>query len=87
VLSAYIVVCVSVILLRYRNPEMERPFKTPLMPLTPLISIVFSAVLIASLPVSTWVRFAIWMAIGLVVYFAYSRRHSRLASSEADVGS
>jgi basic amino acid/polyamine antiporter, APA family len=87
VLSAYIVVCVSVILLRYRNPEMERPFKTPLMPLTPLISIVFSAVLIASLPASTWVRFAIWMAFGLVVYFAYSRRHSRLASSEADVGS
>jgi basic amino acid/polyamine antiporter, APA family len=87
VLSAYIIVCASLILLRRSNPEMERPFRTPLMPLTPLISIVFSAVLIASLPASTWVRFAIWMVIGLVVYFAYGRSHSRLASSETDIGS
>jgi APA family basic amino acid/polyamine antiporter len=87
VLSAYIIVCASIILLRRRNPEIERPFRAPLMPLTPLISIVFSAVLIASLPTTTWVRFAIWMAIGLIVYFAYSRRHSRLASSEVDIDS
>jgi basic amino acid/polyamine antiporter, APA family len=87
VLSAYIVVCGSIILLRRRNPEIERPFRAPLMPLTPIISIVFSAVLIASLPTTTWVRFGIWMAIGLIVYFAYGRRHSRLASSEADIDS
>jgi basic amino acid/polyamine antiporter, APA family len=87
VLSAYIIVCASIILLRRRNPEIERPFRAPLVPLTPIISIVFSAVLIASLPTTTWVRFGIWMAIGLIVYFAYSRRHSRLASSEVDVDS
>jgi APA family basic amino acid/polyamine antiporter len=87
VLSAYIIVCASIIVLRRRNPEMERPFRTPLVPLTPIISIVFSAVLIASLPITTWVRFGIWMAIGLILYFGYSRRHSRLASSEADMDS
>ena len=84
-LSSSIVVCVAVWILRWRSPELERGFRTPLVPLVPIIGIVVSLIPIASLPSVTWVRFAIWIAIGVVIYFAYSRRHSRLAT-ERDTG-
>jgi basic amino acid/polyamine antiporter, APA family len=84
-LSSFIVVCAAVWILRWRSPELERGFRTPLVPLVPIIGIVVSLILIASLPSVTWVRFAIWIAIGVVIYFAYSRRHSRLAT-ERDTG-
>ena len=79
-LTAFTVVCAAVWILRRRSPELERGFRTPLVPLVPIIGIVVSLILIASLPPVTWVRFAIWMAIGVVIYFAYSRRNSRLAT-------
>ena len=72
-------------ILRYRSPEIPRTFRTPLMPITPIVGIIFCVALIASLPPSTWVRFAIWLAIGLVIYFLYGIRKSRLAT-ERDVG-
>lgn len=76
ILMAFIVVCISVIVLRRTRPEAPRSFKLPLMPVIPLIGIGFSAYLIWSLPWETWVRFAGWLVVGLIVYFAYSRKHS-----------
>ncbi len=61
---------------------MERSFRAPLVPLVPIIGIVVSLVLIASLPSAPWMRFAVWMVIGIVIYFAYGRRHSRLATED-----
>jgi basic amino acid/polyamine antiporter, APA family len=77
-LSAFIIVCASIIILRRSRPELKRGFKTPAVPIVPLIGIAFSAWLIASLQPLTWLRFVIWMAIGLVIYFSYGIRHSRL---------
>ncbi|NKY84062.1 amino acid permease [Nocardia veterana] len=83
ILLAFIVVCVAVIVLRYRRPELPRTFRTPGMPVVPLVGIGFSIWLITHLEPVTWLRFAIWFAIGAVVYLAYSRRHSLLAAPAA----
>jgi basic amino acid/polyamine antiporter, APA family len=81
-LSAFIVICSSVIILRYKQPHLERTFRTPLVPIIPLIGIVFSFWLILSLPPITWWRFLIWLVIGLVIYFTYGIRNSRLAKGD-----
>jgi basic amino acid/polyamine antiporter, APA family len=78
-LSAFIVICASIMVLRHRQPEIKRAFRTPWVPFVPLVGIGFSAWLISQLPPITWERFAIWMVIGLVVYFGYGLRHSKLA--------
>ncbi|MEV4091663.1 amino acid permease [Streptosporangium saharense] len=82
ILLAFVVVCASVIVLRYRRPDLPRTFRCPGMPFVPAIGILFSLWLITFLQWQTWVRFAVWFAIGLVVYFAYSYRHSALATDE-----
>ena len=79
VLAAFIVICASILLLRRRRPELPRAFRTPWVPLIPIIGIVFSIWLISGLPVQTYERFGIWLLIGLLVYFGYGIRHSRLA--------
>jgi basic amino acid/polyamine antiporter, APA family len=84
ILLAFVVVCVAVIVLRYRRPELPRTFKTPGMPVVPAIGVVFSIWLITFLKPETWERFAIWFVIGLIVYFAYSRRNSVLNRSIAE---
>ncbi|KUN04854.1 amino acid permease [Streptomyces yokosukanensis] len=81
-LFAFIVVAISVIILRRTRPDLHRAFKTPLVPLVPVLSVLASLWLMLNLPAETWLRFAVWMAIGLVVYFLYSRSHSRLAQGE-----
>ncbi|MGY3568248.1 amino acid permease [Sinomonas sp. RB5] len=78
ILSAFVVVCLAVIVLRYRSPEIPRSFRTPWMPVVPAIGVLFSLWLIISLPWETWVRFAVWLVVGLAIYFSYSRRHSLL---------
>jgi len=78
VLSAFIVICASVILLRIRKPDLPRTFRTPLVPWIPLIGIGFSIWLLSELALITWMVFVIWVAIGLVVYFGYGMRHSKL---------
>ncbi|MGW1544892.1 amino acid permease [Streptomyces sp. NPDC002309] len=79
ILLAFVVVCVAVIVLRYRQPELPRTFRTPWMPYVPAVGVLFSIWLITFLQWQTWVRFAVWFALGLVVYFAYSYRKSKLA--------
>jgi len=77
-LAAFTFVCSGALILRIRYPELPRPFKTPLFPLLPILGIISCLYLMINLPIFTWVRFIVWFLIGLVVYFSYSRQHSRL---------
>jgi APA family basic amino acid/polyamine antiporter len=77
-LLAFVIVCAGVWILRVRSPEIPRAFKTPLVPLVPLLGILSCFGLMAALPKDTWYRLLIWLAIGLVVYFMYSRSHSHI---------
>jgi len=77
-LFAFVLVSVGVVLLRKTRPEVERKFRTPGVPFTPLITVVFCFYLMASLPGVTWVRFGAWLLAGLAIYFMYGFRHSKL---------
>jgi len=77
-LSAFLLVCAGVLLLRWRDPDRPRPFRTPFLPLVPILGILACLYLILGLPATAWLRFAVWFAVGLTVYFAYGWRHSRL---------
>ncbi|MGW0283409.1 amino acid permease [Streptomyces sp. NPDC003236] len=79
ILLAFVVVCTAVIVLRYRQPDLPRGFRTPWMPFVPALGVVFSIWLITFLQWQTWVRFAVWFLIGCVIYFGYSYRRSVLA--------
>ncbi len=78
-LLAFVIVCGAVMLLRYREPNLHRPFKTPLVWFTAPAGMIFCFYLMSALPWRTWERLFIWLAIGLVIYFAYGRKHSKLA--------
>lgn len=78
ILMAFVVVCAAVIVLRRTRPDEPRSFRLPFMPVVPIVGILFSGWLILSLPWETWARFGVWLLIGLVVYFGYSRKHSKL---------
>ncbi len=77
-LLAFIIVCAGVWVLRKRSPEVPRPFRAPWMPLTPILGIAFALLMMASLPLDTWLRLVIWLIVGLVIYFSYSRKHSKV---------
>jgi APA family basic amino acid/polyamine antiporter len=77
-LFAFFLVCVGIIILRYKDPDRERPFRVPFGILLPLLGAISCVGLAIYLPPSSWMRFFIWLAIGMVVYFAYGYRHSRL---------
>jgi APA family basic amino acid/polyamine antiporter len=77
-LFAFVLVSVGVVILRKTRPEVERKFKTPGVPITPLITVAFCFYLMASLPGVTWVRFGAWLAAGLLIYFLYGFRHSKI---------
>ena len=79
-LFAFVVVSAGVLLLRYKRPELHRPFRTPLVPLVPILGILVCGYLMYGLPPDTWLRLLVWLALGLVIYFAYGRTHSRLAA-------
>ncbi len=80
-LAAFVLVCLGVIVLRITKPDMERPFRTPFSPLFPVLGMLSCGALMAFLPAITWLRFVIWLVIGLIVYFSYSMNHSKLAKS------
>jgi len=78
-LSAFILVCAGVIVLHYKDPNRPRPFRTPLVPLVPALGILSCLYLMTGLPGTAWVRFGVWLVIGLLLYWAYGFRNSRLA--------
>jgi len=79
-LFAFVLVCIGIMILRYKDPGRRRPFRTPLVPLIPILGIVVCVYLMSGLPFPTWIRFGVWLLIGLVIYFLYGYRKSRLAS-------
>ena len=77
-LLAFVIVCASVLILRIKKPDLHRPFKTPWVPFVPIMGIAICLSQMVALPLDTWLRLIIWMAIGLAIYFLYGYRHSRL---------
>jgi basic amino acid/polyamine antiporter, APA family len=77
-LLAFLIVCIGVLFLRYRHPEIPRAFRTPWVPFVPVAGALITLVQMVFLPVDTWLRLIIWMAVGMVIYWTYGRRHSRL---------
>jgi APA family basic amino acid/polyamine antiporter len=84
-LFAFVLVCLGVIILRRKNADRPRPFRVPFVPLFPILGVLFCGVLMLSLPIETWIRFFVWLAIGLCIYFFYGVWHSKLRSG-VDVG-
>jgi basic amino acid/polyamine antiporter, APA family len=82
-LLAFVLVSIGIIVLRRQQPNLPRPFRTPLVPLIPILGILICGVQILSLPMDTKLRLVIWLAIGFVVYFAYGKQNSKLARAEA----
>ena len=86
-LLAFVLVCIGVVMLRRTAPELERPFRTPLVPTVPILGAVICLAQMVGLPIQTWYRLLIWLVTGLVIYFAYSRRRAyavRFARVEAE---
>jgi basic amino acid/polyamine antiporter, APA family len=83
-LFAFIIVCAGVWLLRHTVPEAERPFRTPWVPVVPLLGMLICLFMMVLLPIDTWIRLAAWLGIGLVIYVAYGRRHSRIRNSTSN---
>jgi APA family basic amino acid/polyamine antiporter len=81
-LLAFIIVCIAVMVLRNTNPEQARPFRTPWVPIVPLLGIGFNGYMMYKLGWVNWARLIIWLIIGLVVYFTYSRYHSKVQNSQ-----
>jgi APA family basic amino acid/polyamine antiporter len=79
-LFAFVLVNVGVIILRRTRPEMPRPYRVPWSPVLPVLGVLFAVYLMSDLPLSTWIRFVAWLALGLAIYFLYGYRHSRLRS-------
>jgi len=83
-LFAFFVVSVAVIVLRRTKPKMKRPFRVPQVPILPVLSAVFCVGLMTNLALETWLRFLVWLVLGLAIYFFYGRSHSRLAQQEKE---
>ncbi len=85
-LLAFVIVCVSVMVLRYTRPKLHRPFKTPFMPFVPIMGTLVALVQMVSLPRDTWLRLLIWMFIGFIIYAIYGERHARKKPTRPDDG-
>ena len=77
-LLAFVIVCAAILVLRKTNPGQPRPFRTPWVPLVPWLGIAFNGYMMYKLGWINWLRLTVWLVIGLVIYFTYSRHHSRL---------
>lgn len=86
-LLAFVMVCLGVMILRRIAPNAHRPFRTPWVPVVPLMGVICCSVMMFSLPGDTWIRLAVWTALGLVVYFAYGARHSKLRETRGNLES
>ena len=78
-LLAFVIVCAAVLIMRRTHPDVPRPFRAPLVPLTPILGIITCLILMFSLPPENWLRLFIWLLIGFVIYFSYGARHSVMA--------
>ena len=77
-LLAFTIVCLGVWVIRVRQPELKRPFRTPLVPLVPICGMVVSVALMVSLDAPAWIGFGSWLIVGQIIYFSYSRKHSKV---------
>lgn len=80
-LSAFVFVSIGVIVLRKTQPDLPRSFRVPWVPLVPILAALFCLILMFQLPLITWIRFVVWLVIGLIIYFGYGIRHSVLGKS------
>ncbi|MEP6492352.1 MAG: amino acid permease [bacterium] len=85
-LLAFVIVCVGVMVLRYARPNIPRPFRTPLVPIVPILGIAICGYMMYTLPHDTWLRLLVWMALGLIIYFFYGLRHSRVGQDPSLAG-
>jgi len=83
-LLAFVLVCGGVWMLRHTRPDLERPFKTPWVPVVPILGILTCLGLMATLPLDTWIRLLVWLVIGFAIYFAYGRKHSFLTAKDVE---
>jgi APA family basic amino acid/polyamine antiporter len=81
-LLAFVMVCLGIIILRKQQPDIERPFKTPFVPLVPILGILTCVLMMVSLPFDTWLRLIVWLAIGFVIYFFYGKKNSKLSREQ-----
>jgi amino acid transporter len=81
-LFAFVIVCGGVWIMRRTQPDLPRPFKTPLVPLVPILGIVWNASMMYSLGPDNWTRLIVWLVLGQIIFFGYSRYHSRLRKGE-----
>jgi APA family basic amino acid/polyamine antiporter len=79
-LFAFVLVAIGILVLRKIEPNRARPFRTPWVPFVPIMAVLSCFWLMAGLPLVTWIRFGVWLAVGAVIYFVYGRRHSALRS-------
>jgi APA family basic amino acid/polyamine antiporter len=82
-LLAFVIVCIAVMVLRYRNPGQERPFRTPWVPFVPIMGVIFNGFMMYRLGAINWIRLVVWLVIGLAIYFTYGRHHSRVQQMQA----
>jgi basic amino acid/polyamine antiporter, APA family len=83
-LLAFVIVCAGVLVMRKKRPDIARPFKTPLVPFVPVMGIIISLALMLGLNRHTWERLVIWLVIGLIIYFTYSVKHSKVQRGVVD---
>ncbi|SUJ29316.1 putative fructoselysine transporter [Sphingobacterium spiritivorum] len=77
-LFAFTLVCIGILVLRKTAPDIERPFRTPLVPLIPILGVIVCVAMMASLPIQSWERLGIWLGIGMIIYFIYGKKHSKI---------
>jgi APA family basic amino acid/polyamine antiporter len=82
-LLAFMLVSAGVWVMRKTHPELNRPFRTPLVPLVPILSIVFSGILILALSRATQIRLVVWLIVGLAIYFTYGKKHSKVQAMQS----
>ncbi|HEX3320251.1 MAG TPA: amino acid permease [Terriglobales bacterium] len=85
-LLAFVIVCAGVWMIRRTNPDLPRPFKTPMVPFVPIMGMAISLLMMLGLPFDTWLRLVIWLILGMAVYFGYGRFHSRVQTMSAQRG-
>jgi APA family basic amino acid/polyamine antiporter len=83
-LLAFVLVSAGVWVMRRTHPDLNRPFKTPMVPLVPILSILFSGALIVFLSPATQIRLVVWLVIGLAIYFGYGRKHSKVQAMQSE---